>query len=62
MRIWIIGNTRVIKRIVLINRLFLWRGVVVVVIPWWRRWGIAIVVDDLLDAPLLLPISLLVTW
>jgi hypothetical protein len=61
MSICIIRDARIIKRVILINRfLFRWR-VFVVVIPWWRREGIAVIVDDLLYAPLLLPIPFLVT-
>jgi hypothetical protein len=50
-------NTRIIKRKVLVNRfLFL-----VVVVFWGRRRLVAVIVDDLLDAPLLLPVSFLMT-
>jgi hypothetical protein len=64
MSIWIVRNARVIKRrfgIVVFNGLFLWRRFVVVLV-WRRGRSIAIIVDDLLDALLLLPVFLLVVW
>jgi hypothetical protein len=61
MSIGILRNTRVIKRKVRVNRL-LFLVVVVVVVLLGRRGLIAvIVVDDLLDAPFLLPVLLLMT-
>jgi hypothetical protein len=58
MDIGIIWNTRIIKWKVWVNRfLFL----VVVIISWWRRKLVTVAVDNLLDAPLLLLVLLLVT-
>jgi hypothetical protein len=58
MSIGIKRNTRIIKRKIRINRfLFL----VVFVVSWGRRRLVVVVVDDLLNAPLLLPISFLMT-
>jgi hypothetical protein len=59
MSIGIIRNTRIIKRKVWVNWfLFL----IVVVVSWGRRRLVAVVVDDLLNAPLLLPVLLLMAW
>ena len=60
MSIGILWNTRVIKRKVRVNRL-LFLVVVVVVVLLGRGLVAVVVVDDLLDAPLLLPVLLLMT-
>jgi hypothetical protein len=40
----------------MIKRFLFRRQVFVVVVPWLRRGGVAVIVDDILDAPFLLPV------
>jgi hypothetical protein len=60
MSIGTLRNTRIIKGKVRVNRL-LFLVVVVVVVLLGRRRLVAVVVDYLLDTPLLLPVLLLMT-